>query len=40
MMDRPTTMESLMQQINEHIRVEDDATTATATEKEILVVAD
>ncbi|XP_028115624.1 uncharacterized protein LOC114313436 [Camellia sinensis] len=39
-MDQPTTMEFLIQQINEHIRVEDDATTATATEKENPVVAD
>ncbi|XP_028053006.1 uncharacterized protein LOC114257442 [Camellia sinensis] len=30
-MHQPTTMESLMQRINEHIRVEDDA--ASATEK-------
>ncbi|XP_028054146.1 uncharacterized protein LOC114258391 [Camellia sinensis] len=39
-MDQPTTMESLMQQINEHTRVEDDAATATATEKENMVAAD
>ncbi|XP_028110542.1 uncharacterized protein LOC114309040 [Camellia sinensis] len=37
-MHQPTTMESLMQWINEHIQVEDDA--ATATEKENLVTAD
>ncbi|XP_028064790.1 protein NYNRIN-like [Camellia sinensis] len=37
-MHQPTTMESLMQRINEHIRVEDDA--ATATEKENPVPAD
>ncbi|GMP35210.1 hypothetical protein CsSME_00007751 [Camellia sinensis var. sinensis] len=37
-MHQPTTMESLMQRINEQIRVEDDA--ATATEKENPVLAD
>ncbi|XP_028097756.1 uncharacterized protein LOC114297522 [Camellia sinensis] len=40
-MHQPTTMESLMQQINEHIRVEDDVATATTIattiEKENLV---
>ncbi|XP_028098381.1 uncharacterized protein LOC114298075 [Camellia sinensis] len=37
-MHQPTTMESLMQRINEHIRVEDD--TASATEKANPVAAD
>ncbi|XP_028115618.1 uncharacterized protein LOC114313431 [Camellia sinensis] len=37
-MDQPITMKSMIQQINEHIRVEDDASTATATEKANLVV--
>ncbi|XP_028063062.1 uncharacterized protein LOC114266376 [Camellia sinensis] len=32
-MHQPTTMESLMQRINERIRVEDDVATATITEK-------
>ena len=37
-MHQPTTMESLMQRINEHIRVEDDA--ASATEKDNPVAVD
>ncbi|XP_028052244.1 uncharacterized protein LOC114256762 [Camellia sinensis] len=40
MMCQPTTMESLMQQIKEHIRVEDDAVTATATRKANSVAVD